>query len=267
MSGKTHSKYVAVIPCLNEARTIQELVRGVTQHLVDSSVLGISESSPLVIVVDDGSTDGTGEEAAAAGACVVRHPGVQGKGAALATGLREAQRLGFAQALLLDGDGQHAPADIPAFLQCADKTNAQLIVGNRMHQAERMPWLRRMVNRWMSWRLSRLAGRPLPDSQCGFRLVDLVTWSALSIRAEHFEIESEMLLAFIAARARVEFVPIQVIYKDEQSKIHPWRDTWRWFRWMRRWNASSRTSPGGGQAPVLAEPARQHRPAVDRPEG
>jgi len=153
----------------------------------------------------------------------------------LSTGLREAHRLGFTRALLLDGDGQHAPADIPTFLACAHRTKAELIVGNRMGEADRMPWLRRTVNRWMSRRLSALAGRPLPDSQCGFRLIDLGAWAGLTLSAQRFEIESEMLLAFIAKGARVEFVPIQVIYKSEQSKIHPWRDTWRWFQWLSRW--------------------------------
>jgi hypothetical protein len=54
----------------------------------------------------------------------------------------------------------------------------------------------------------------------------------LDLRASHFEIESEVLLAFLAARHRVEFVPVQVIYKKEQSKIRPWRDTVRWLRWF-----------------------------------
>jgi hypothetical protein len=132
----------------------------------------------------------------------------------------------------MDGDGQHAPADIPKFLARAGSGNAALIVGNRMSGASRMPWLRRRVNLWMSRRLSRAAGRELPDTQCGFRLMRLGAWSAVELRTSHFEIESELLLAFVAAGHAVEFVPIQVIYKNEQSKISPWRDAWRWLRWM-----------------------------------
>ena len=97
-----------------------------------------------------------------------------------------------------------------------------------------MPLVRRVVNRWMSKRISTAAGRPLPDTQCGFRLMTLEAWRSLRIQAAHFEIESEVLLAFIAAGYKVEFVPIRVIYKKEQSKIHPVRDTVRWFRWWRR---------------------------------
>jgi glycosyltransferase involved in cell wall biosynthesis len=210
-----------VIPCLNEAAAIEAVVRQVREQLRE------------VIVVDDGSTDATSERAARAGAEVLRHDQPQGKGAALQAGLQRAAQRGFAWAMILDGDGQHSPEDIPAFLQHASRTDAALVIGNRMDDAGRMPWLRRQVNRWMSRRLSRLAGRALPDTQCGFRLLRLDAWAHLPMRTRHFEIESEMLLRFIEAGHRVEFIPIRVIYKAEQSKIHPWRDTVRWFRWLR----------------------------------
>jgi hypothetical protein len=97
-----------------------------------------------------------------------------------------------------------------------------------------MPPLRRWVNRWMSGELSRISGRSLPDSQCGFRLLNLDDLARVSIRATHFEIESEVLFRFARAGLPIEFVPIRVIYKAEQSKIHPWRDTVRWLRWRRQ---------------------------------
>jgi glycosyltransferase involved in cell wall biosynthesis len=216
-----------VIPCRNEARAIASLVREVRAHL------------PHVIVVNDGSVDDTAAQAAGAGAEVMGGAAIPGKGAALRAGWQRAQERGFAWVLCLDGDGQHAAVDIPQFLACAESTAASLIVGNRMNQAEQMPWLRRFVNRWMSRRLSRLAGHDLPDSQCGFRLLRLAALDRVPLRADQFEIESEQLLAFLAAGERVEFVPVQVIYRLEQSKIHPWRDTLRWFRWRRRWLKSS----------------------------
>ena len=131
----------------------------------------------------------------------------------------------------MDGDGQHAVGDIPAFLSAVADGKADLVVGNRMANSDRMPWLRRQVNQWMSRRLSRVAGLALPDSQCGFRLMKLSAWSTLSLQADHFEIESEVLLAFIARGYVVRFVPVQRIYGSERSKINPFRDTWRWFRW------------------------------------
>jgi glycosyltransferase involved in cell wall biosynthesis len=215
------SQCAVVIPCFNEGRTIETVVQEVRQIL------------PAVIVVDDGSRDATVQRAERAGARVVRHPANQGKGTALGSGLRRARELGFAWAVIMDGDGQHAPSDVPLLLQRAATTGAALVIGNRMHDPSRMPWLRRRVNRWMSRRLSRMTGRELPDTQCGFRLVEIGSWSKLELRAQRFEVESEYLVTFLEAGLSVEFVPIQVIYKTERSKIHPLRDTVRWFRWLR----------------------------------
>jgi glycosyltransferase involved in cell wall biosynthesis len=209
----------AVVPCLNEQEKIQPLLAALSRHLA------------TLVVVDDGSNDTTAHRAREAGAEVLHHERSLGKGAALQTGWRYVREKGFRWALSLDGDGQHSPEDIPAFFECAEKTSAALVIGNRMNQPDEMPWLRRVVNRWMSRQLSKATGRILPDSQCGFRLMDLEAWSALKTTSSHFQIESEVLLAFIEAGHRVEFVPIRVIYKNEQSKIHPLRDTVRWFRW------------------------------------
>jgi glycosyltransferase involved in cell wall biosynthesis len=211
-----------IIPCLNESAAIGPLVAAVRQYL------------PAVIVIDDGSSDDTAALAKNAGAEVVRHANRQGKGVALQTGWQLARERGFPWALSMDGDGQHAPEDITAFLSCAENISADLVIGNRMGDQQRMPWLRRQVNRWMSARISNLAGQNLPDSQCGFRLMNLETWAALPIDAGHFEIESELLLAFARAGRRIEFVPVEVIYRTERSKIHPWRDTVRWFKWWQR---------------------------------
>ena len=213
------SQCAAVIPCLNEQKTIKALVTAVRRQVAS------------VIVVDDGSSDATGARAEKAGAQVLRHESSRGKGASLQTGWQHARERGFLWSLTLDGDGQHSPEDIPAFFRCAEQTSATLVIGNRMAQADQIPWLRRLVNRWMSYQLSKLTGRQLPDSQCGFRLINLDVWSVVPTSTSHFEIESEVLLAFILAGKTVEFVPIQVIYKTEQSKIHPLRDTIRWFRW------------------------------------
>jgi glycosyltransferase involved in cell wall biosynthesis len=211
----------AVIPCFDEAATIAGLVGRLRITL------------PTVVVVDDGSSDGTAAAAAAAGGQVLRHERNRGKGAALRTGCHRAWEEGFRWALLLDGDGQHAPADVPAFFDAAESSGATLLVGNRMGQATAMPWLRRAVNRWMSQQLSRRAGLRLPDSQCGFRLIRLDTWVTLPLRANRFEIESEMLLAVLAAGHKVEFVPIQVLPSLRPSRIHPVLDAWRWWRWWR----------------------------------
>ena len=211
-----------VIPCFNEGGTIAALVSQVRQHLA------------TVIVVDDGSTDDTAAQALAAGATVARHGKNLGKGAALKTGLSAALKGGFEWALAMDGDGQHKPQDLPAFFRCAAQTNARLVVGNRMHNAQAIPWPRRQINRWMSRRISERAGQLLPDSQCGFRLVNLKVWASLRLETNHFETESEMLLAFARAGYPIQFVPIQVVGRGPHSHIRPLQDVWRWLQWWSR---------------------------------
>lgn len=209
----------AVVPCFNEAKHVGAVIPGVQKHL------------PTIIVVDDGSTDNTAETAKMAGAEVVCRRTNCGKGSALRVGWQRARELGFTWALMLDGDGQHAPDDIPKFFACAGKSGAALVIGNRMENCRPMPWLRRQVNRWLSGQLSQLTGERLPDSQCGFRLARLETLCRLPLSVNRFEIESEMLVAFLAAGQKVGFVPIQTIYKTGASKIHPLADTCRWLRW------------------------------------
>jgi len=209
----------ALIPCRNEALALPRLLEEVRCFL------------PAVVVVDDGSRDATGRIARQMGAeCVGLWPG-QGKGAALQAGFQRLQELGFSHAVTLDGDGQHSPQDIPRFLSCRQNTGADLVVGSRMMTAGTMPWPRRAANRAMSLCLSFYAGRALPDSQCGFRLVDLRRARQAGAATRHFEFESEMLVTFVRRGFRVEFVPIQTIYRGERSKIRPLSDTWRWLRW------------------------------------
>ncbi len=251
------ARCAAVIPCLDEEAAIGALVRALRPRMPD------------VIVIDDGSRDQTAACARAAGAQVLHHDRNHGKGAALRTGWNHALALGYEWCLAMDGDGQHSPDDIPAFFECAERSGAPLIIGNRLHALgrcrqshpelrargrgnlsppaptvadagsssapgeSRMPWLRYLANRVMSWCLSRAAGRHFPDSQCGFQLMHLPTWATLSVTARRFEIESDLLLTFAAAGKAIEFVPVQLIYGRERSKIQPVRDTIRWFRWWR----------------------------------
>jgi glycosyltransferase involved in cell wall biosynthesis len=231
----------AVIPCHNEARFIAHVVRGVLAH-ADS-----------VWVVDDGSTDATAELAAAAGARVIRFPENRGKGTAAAAGLRAALDAGADWAVLLDGDGQHAPEEIPDLLRCAERTGARLVIGNRMARPDGMPLLRRWTNRAMSADLGRWTGHALADTQCGFRALHLPAWERARVAAARFEFESEMLVAFLALGAPVAFEPVSVRYGSERTKIRPLRDTLRWLRWRhgakRRFTAQASTGAAVPQSP------------------
>lgn len=218
-SQKWRDECAAVVPCFNEAATVGDVVAGIKTFL------------PTVIVVDDGSTDATPRIAKDGGAEIVSLKKNSGKGAALRAGWRRAAKKDFEWILMLDGDGQHSTGDIPKFFERAQNSSARLIVGNRMQNAAAIPPLRRFVNHWMSRRISKITGADIPDSQCGFRLAHLPSLMELPIAANHFEIESEMLTAFIAARHQIESVPVETIYQQRASKICPFADTYRWLRW------------------------------------
>jgi glycosyltransferase involved in cell wall biosynthesis len=243
---------IAVIPCLNEATAIRALVREVRRQVA------------TVLVVDDGSSDETAAEAQAGGAEVLRHATPAGKGRSLVDGWVRARELGFAWAIALDGDGQHAPSNIARFLSIAEPSTP-LIVGNRMAAPAGMPRLRRWVNAWMSRRLSTLTSQELPDSQCGFRLVHLPALARVPLAADHFEIESEMLFQFLRHGMRVGFVPVDVIYAGERSSIRPLPDTLGWFKWWRGARKAVRLAAGAG--PSLRDVADDNaeRPTASLP--
>jgi glycosyltransferase involved in cell wall biosynthesis len=210
-----------VVPCLNEGVAIRSLVTEIRELL------------PHVLVIDDGSVDCTAAEAVGAGANVLVHSSSRGKGAALQSGFAAALDQGFEWVLAMDGDGQHAPSDIPRFVARIESNPAAMVIGDRMQGPGAMPFVRRVVNRWMSQRLGGYCGRRLPDSQCGFRLIHLEAWKRFRFSAQHFEIESELIVRFLKAGLRVDFVPVQCRYASENSKIRPLRDTLRWFRWWK----------------------------------
>jgi glycosyltransferase involved in cell wall biosynthesis len=187
-----------------------------------------------VIVVDDGSNDGTGEEAKAAGAEVIVHPVNRGKGAALTTGLAECRAGGCEWIVLLDGDGQHDPADIPKLLG-ARVSGAKLIVGNRMTHVDGMPWGRQVGNHVSSWLVSLLIGQRVPDSQCGFRLLHRSLLDGLKLSAQHYECDTEMLILAAIAGERIANVPVATIYRGETSHIRPWKDLVRFIRLLWRY--------------------------------
>jgi glycosyltransferase involved in cell wall biosynthesis len=220
----TRANTAALIPAYFEAGHIGEVVRRALRQL------------DTVLVVDDGSTDSTAEEARAAGAEVIRHDVNRGKGAAIKTGLTALQQREHIEYIaLLDGDGQHLPEEIPAFLETANATRAPLVLGNRMTKVEEMPFVRKCTNRYMSWQISRLCGQRIPDTQCGFRLLRADLLPALTAAASNnYDFETEMLVIASRAGHQIAPVPVSTVYGDEKSKIHPVRDTIRFFQLLRR---------------------------------
>ena len=222
--AKPPLKTCVLIPAYREDRRIAAVVREVRDYCPD------------VIVIDDGSPDDTDKVAAEAGAIVLEHVRNQGKGAALQTGFDYAREHGYDLAITLDADGQHAPSDIPAFLQAYERTHSPVLVGNRMGDVAAMPRLRRFVNRFMSDLLSRVMGQHVPDSQCGFRLYHRSAFPAgpYDAHSQRYAAESEILLRLALEGRKIGAVTIQTIYGDEKSKVRPLADTLRFFRMLRR---------------------------------
>ena len=214
----------ALIPSYFEEGHLREVVERTRRHVAS------------VLVVDDGSTDRTAEEARLGGAEVIRHEVNRGKGAAIKTGLRHfLTEPGVRYLILLDGDGQHLPEEIPAFLTEAGREPAGLLIGNRMTDTRRMPFVRRMTNRFMSSQISSVCGQAIPDTQCGFRLVSAELFAPLAEAAsQNYDYETEMLAIAARRGLRIGSVPVSTVYGDEKSKIRPVRDTIRFFQLLRR---------------------------------
>jgi glycosyltransferase involved in cell wall biosynthesis len=226
-------KACALVPAFNEARTIAEVVRGTLAHVAQ------------VLVVDDGSTDGTGEVAAAAGAEVMHLDRNRGKGAAIRAGLSRVLHSDVTHVLFMDGDLQHRPQEIPRLLAEAANTGAAMVIGERVFVRDDMPASRYWANVIGSWALATLMGVDLVDTQSGFRVVRTDVLREVPLEATGYEFETELVVKLARRREHIAGVAIKAVYAGERSKIRPVRDTTRnivlalVYRFLRRSGRSS----------------------------
>ena len=205
---------VIAVPAFNEAGTV-------------AAVIADARRYAPVLVVDDGSTDGTGDIARAAGATVVRHDRRCGKGAALATALTTARADGMTRVVTLDADGQHDPHDVPALLAVADRAPRAIVVGQRLGEDDaKLPRGRALANRvagfWVNW----AAGSAVTDTQSGFRVYPLAMFEETRPRGGRFVFETAVLVEALRAGWQVREVPIRVIPAAERaSRFHPVGDS------------------------------------------
>jgi glycosyltransferase involved in cell wall biosynthesis len=177
---------------------------------------GLADLALPIVVVDDGSRDATGEIARAGGARLVTHPTNRGKGAALVTGLREARAMGCDAALTVDADGQHPVESARAVLHGSGDPRA-IVLGVRDLARDGAPRRNRFSNGVSNFFLSRFAGVPLRDTQCGLRRYPVAETLALGASARGYAYEAEVLLR--AARARIPLVqvPVRVRYAPDRT--------------------------------------------------
>jgi len=211
-------RYCVLIPCLNEERAIGRVVS-------EALALGLP-----VIVVDDGSDDRTPDIVGAMPVTLLRHDRRRGKGEALRTGFREANRMGYDAVVTMDGDGQHLAADIPAIIAAGERYPGAIVIGARLLDREQQPNGRRRANAVADWGISWACALPISDTQSGQRLYPRQTLDLADIPAEHFVFEAAVLIT--ACRERgigVVSVPIASRYQGEFRLSHfsPVRDVTR----------------------------------------
>lgn len=211
----SHCEISIVIPVFNEAENLARMLENIRD-------LALPRTE--IVVVDDGSSDGSGDVAESAGASVVRHPYNIGNGAAVKSGIRAARGRVI---VLMDGDGQHKPADIPKLLAEADKFH--MIVGARA-KGSKLRLHRNAANAVYNLFASYVTNFKVQDLTSGFRLLsrrDALRF--IDLLPNTFSYPTTLTLAFLRSGLTVKYVPIQTLYRSGQSKISLVTDGIRFF--------------------------------------
>jgi glycosyltransferase involved in cell wall biosynthesis len=206
--------WCVLVPCFNEALAI----RDVLTPLLDMGM--------PVIVVDDGSDDGTAELVEPLPVTLIRRRQRGGKGEALRSGFEAALAAGYEAVVTMDGDGQHAAADVPRLVAAARRYPGHMVIGARLRQRARQPGYRRLANQFADWGVSWACGRAVVDSQCGQRLYPHAALQLGASAAGGFVFEADVLIAASRQGMGVVAVPIESRYGPDLRGSHfrPLRD-------------------------------------------
>lgn len=203
---------VALVPAFQCEGTVGSVVRGLLSHV------------PEVLVVDDGSPDGTERAAREAGARSLRLAENAGKGSALRAGLADLLARDVTHVAFVDADGQHDPDDLPGLLRAA-RAGADFVIGTRLKDPGDMPAKNYWTNTIGDKVLSRMTGLPIEDGQSGYRVVAASLLRRLRLTASRYSIENEILIKAAPHVTRFACVPVRAIY-GVRSHYRPFRDTW-----------------------------------------
>jgi glycosyltransferase involved in cell wall biosynthesis len=228
-----------LIPAHNEKKTIRAVVERVLAHI------------DRVLIVSDGSTDGTVAALKGLPVEIVDHAENRGKGYRLAEGFDHAINLGATSVLTLDADGQHDPDDIPAFLAAAERAPDCLVMGDRFGDRASMPGRRALSIRFGDFFISWASERRIRDGQCGMRLYPAMLWNSTHVpEAErvHFVFETAILIRAAHAGFAFVHVPIKARYQGfalRPSHFRPVIDTLRIIRSISTFLIAHRLKPRG----------------------
>ena len=208
---EAYGQTLVLIPAYNAAETVGRVIK---------AIQGVSPRL-ATLVVDDGSDDTTARVALDAGAVVLKHGGNMGKGAALRTGFEEFLKRAEKAVITLDADGQHSPEEIPNLIECWIREESDIVIGTRKRDVKRMPLLRIFTNTVSTWLVSLSAGRRIPDSQSGYRLLTRKVIDTIETTSRGYGAESEILIKAASRGLKIGSAPISTIYENEKSYIHP----------------------------------------------
>lgn len=216
-------RLLVAMPALNEERTVGEVIAGIPEKIPGIAVID-------VLVVDDGSTDRTGEIAREAGAKVLRHPAPRGVGAAFHSALGYGIDQGADLIVSIDSDGQFNPADIPRLVAPVVAGEADFATASRFADPElvpRMPWLKLWGNRMMSRLVSRLAGATFYDVSCGMRCYSRRAALHLNLLGR-FTYTQEVFLNLAFKQLRIAEVPLEVRGERSFGESRVASNLWRY---------------------------------------
>ena len=220
-----------VIPAFNVECVIKQVIKKVACYI----------PKKYIVVINDGSTDKTAERARETGVIVLEHQRRCGKGVALQTGFKWLLNKQLKAVITMDGDGQHDAEAIPHFIQKAQATQYDIIIGSRMHQKKDIPVMRLFTNQASSLVISWLIKQSIPDTQSGFRFIKSKVLQSIKLTSRYYNIESEVLLKAALAGFSIGVIPVRAIYlKNQKSNFRLIRDSliiigtilkgffWRW---------------------------------------
>ncbi len=206
-----------IIPAYNAANTIADVAREALQ------------TGFPVLVVDDGSSDGTAGRLKGLPVNLLSHRENRGKGSSLRTGFAWALKHGFAGVVTIDADGQHDASAIPFLAATAAERGADILIASRAVQFRQMAGLRSVWNRFGSWCIKRRTGFDISDSQSGFRYYSARLLRGVELSAAGYNMEMEILLKAWRGGFRIDSVPVAARVADGRATSHfrAVPDTWQ----------------------------------------